>query len=463
MISSEDIDDELSANSRVQTVGARGDDAADSDNLHGIVGSDGVLISVSATGHIDLEELHAHQKSLHTALYADPNILIELEMEYQREFDDIGEHTPFSHAGAHHHHILDLEEMEPTDKDHYDFHHEEEEATKLLLKGIEIAQQQNDAGLVHLYRGQKMFLDGNLADAAVQLENCIEYYRHLHLSDVGNEGGSKNGSSTSGSRNFKNKKVAKREVKYGEEEQDGDKDRLDFCPHIYSILVEVYYNMEHFHRATSVAREWVTKYPKNISPYCSLAWVQMKQLQFTDSINTCTAAIKKLPETEGMMSLYSIRGTCKQLLEQHEEAVQDFKYVKEMAKKNLARFAPEKPVFFKVEKAPRPAFPGFVPKSRPDIAMRKQTMMMRNCMGVRTPLKAEPKPGPSTSTIAVNNLRNYVVNEDKKRWCAKCSGGKRDPVTKLSVTKMRMGLSTDERRGASPSRLLLNANNGLFY
>ena len=87
-----------------------------------------------------------------------------------------------------------------------------------------------------------------------------------------------------------------------------ERDRLDLCPHIYGMLVECYYKIRQYHRANSVAREWTEKYKKNVSPYQSLAWCQAEQLQFTDAVATCTACIKRLPETEGMMTIYSIRG-----------------------------------------------------------------------------------------------------------------------------------------------------------
>lgn len=364
----------------------------------------------------------------------------------------------------------------------------------MLLRGIDIAQRQNDEGLVHLYRGQIMCNANHYSDAIVQLETALEHYRHLNLFAVGDDSVSRSSGASSQS-----SRAAKRAAERGEKhvggssgEEEENKDRLDFCPHIYSILVEAYYNIEQFHRATSVAREWLQKYPKNISPYCSLAWVQMKQLQYMDCINTCTSAIKLLPETEGMMTLYSIRGQCKATLEQYEEAVADFKYVKEMESKNLARFAPEKAVFFKVDKASRPPFARLAPKSRPDITLRRKYGNRLSTPGGAAPLTssgmtgnpwdlqpiAEPKDGTtfnmtetlttraespgtgaartknSKSTIAVDQIRNYEVRSDIRRKCAKCHP-KRDPVTRRSITNMRMGLSTDNRRGASPERVLL--------
>jgi len=507
--------DEDSINSRVSQR------VSNPQEIFGVVAADGVKILASATGHMDLDELHKHQKTLHTAIYTDTQGLNFIDTEYQREFDDLEAHVPFSHYGEHHQHLLDFSAMQiqPVDYDHYGFYHEHEEHHEMddmLLRGIATAQKQNDRGLVSLYRGQIMCNAGAYEDAAVQLEKALEYYRHLNLSSVGDEmsnnssKGSASGGQGQGQRQGQGQgqsRQAQRSAAFRrergvelEEEKDAeeeDKDRLDFCPHIYSILVEAYYNIEQLHRATSVAREWVQKYPKNVSPYCSLAWVQMKQLQYDDCIKTCTNAINKLPETEGMMTLYSIRGKCKELLEQYEEAVEDFKYIKELASKNLARFAPEKAVFFKVDKAPRPVPQGLAPKSRPDITLRRKygqrlstpiaspvgsiamsrqastnpwelqpiaepkgtTFNMTEALSTRA---ANPAPAlaPATAAkknVSVNTIRNYEVRSDMRRMCAKCQP-KRDPVTRRSITNMRMGLSTDERRGASPSRVLLLAD-----
>jgi len=327
---------------------------------------------------------------------------------------------------------------------------------------------------------------GAYSDAAVQLEKALEYYRHLHLSSVGDEASKGSGSISAHYRQAKRSAAAR--SKEGTDKED--KGRLDFCPHIYSILVEAYYNTDH-HRATSVAREWVEKYPKNVSPHCSLAWVQMKQLQYTDCISTCTNAINNLPETEGVMALYSIRGKCRVLLEQYEEAVNDFKYVKEMENKNLARFAPEKAVFFKLDRASRPSPQLLAPKSRPDIALSRKygnrlstaTASPLGSLVLSRQVSASPDawdlqplaerkgaalhlsetlgkraqcPG-AKRREPVNAIRNYEVRSDARRMCARCQP-KRDPITRRSITNMRMGLSTDERRGASPSRVLLLAD-----
>ncbi len=433
--------------------------------VHGIVASDGVLINPSATGHFDLDELHAHQKTLHTALYADAKEFEYLETEYQTEFDDVVAHIPFSHPAEHHHHILDLPPVhEKSNHDPYSFHHSEGDTEEMLLKGIDIAQMQNDEGLVRLYRGQIMCNAGNYIDAVVQLEKSLEFYRHLHLSSCGDENSrqSSHSSHTRGSRQRgKMAAEAKDTIEY-----DTDTDHLDLCPHIYSILVEAYYNLQRFHRAASVAKEWLEKYPKNISPYCSLAWVYLQQQQYSDCINLCTLAIRKLPETEGMMTLYSLRGQCLNILEKYEEAVKDFSHVREMASKNLHRFAPEKPTFFFVDKLSRQPFPRFTPCARPDLAMRikygtplptpNQSVAgsQRSGQAKTASLSPPPKAASSHKPTSVNKIRNYEVRRDVRRSCEKCEP-KRDPKTRLSVTQMRVGRSTDNRRGASPARLLL--------
>ena len=208
----------------------------------GILASDGVFIEANAAGHVDLDQLQKHQKTLHEALYVDPpmlDALDTLEIEYQNEFIDHDIHVPFSHPDLHHHHIVDFTPA-MADSDHYDFHHSHEEgihdhkAGDLLIKGIDVAQRQNDEGLINLYRGQKMCLDAKFKDAIIQLEKSLEFYRHLHLSHVGDEDNHSSTSSVTSkdSRNMTSKELSQHE------EFIAERDRLDFCPHIYGILVE---------------------------------------------------------------------------------------------------------------------------------------------------------------------------------------------------------------------------------
>ena len=114
----------------------------------GVVAADGVKVLANANGHIDLDELKKHQKTLHTALYTDEKEIdaaMMLETEYQREFDDAEVHIPFSHEGLHHSHILDFSEMpnlsQPVDHDHYDFHHQHEVCTEGMLSSVACAAQ----------------------------------------------------------------------------------------------------------------------------------------------------------------------------------------------------------------------------------------------------------------------------------------------------------------------------------
>ena len=530
----------------VTTSSSAGAAAQHGTHREGIRANDGTFITADANGHIDLDKLHDHTKTLHTAMYVDEaelDALDALDAEYAVEEADAADHVPFSHVELHHKHIVDFEGVEgldpaysatqregvDSDPDHYEFHKEHEEglhdhrARDLLLKGIGVAQRQNDQGLVLLYRGQTMMLEQRHSDAIVQLESALEHYRHLNLARCGDEdsvhinnNGSANGSSSvgSGSGTVTATKITSRmtpdekaEIAAEDARAAEERDRLDFCPHIYSMLVECYYNSHHYHRANSVAREWTKKYPKNVSPYQSLAWCQAEQNQTSDAISTCTDCIKKLPETEGMMTIYSIRGKCYLKMERFGEAVSDFKYVKEMSQKNLSRFAPVKIAFMSVDKASRPPNPLFVPKSRPDITQRNNRLRnagMNNCMLSPAPF------GPGTSSndsnsananggsglhsnsaayetqrqtqtmsgtlyselggspfkkgkqVHLESVRNYDVNTAIGRICSKCQPRK-DPVTRRSVTKMKMGLSTDDRRGASPSRILIGKNPGYYY
>ncbi len=494
-----DIDDDLSLDPAITGL----------EQSEGAMGMDGVFVPASHTGHIDLDQLHSHDQVLHTAMYVDLEEIEAIEHEYaDMEYADSKDHIPFSHTNAHHSHIVDITGMtgildididmsgmqgigihdDPL-HDHYDFHHDHgehhnhETASKLLLKGIDIAQKQNHEGLVKLYRGQVMCLNGKYDDAIIQLEKCLEYFRHLHLSDFGDSDsdiGSKGSCSSTGSKNKMNRK--KCDSKYTDTD-DGIDDQvvdehntLDLTPHIYGILIEAYYATNQYHRANSVAREWLEKYPKNISPYQALAWCLIEQNQTQDAINLCTNCIKKLPESEGMMIIYSIRGKCYLKIEKYEEACKDFGYIKEMENKNLARFAPEKVTFFTVNAAGRLIFPKIISLARPDISS-----------GLRNPFKYDidtlkkeretAAAGESKKNfirinksgnvrVNVNEVRNYVPNNNIKRFCAKCSPGvadRRDPNTRKSVTVMKMGRTTDSRRGSSPSRLILNTNPGKIY
>ena len=160
------MDDEMSAHTHTDNTPflATGELEAETELHDGILANDGVFITADANGHIDPEKLQEHNKELHTAMYTDIDELQELEAEYETEFQqeaaDAISHNPHSHVNHHHHHIVDftgIADLDPAavdmDPDHYDFHKDHEEhahdhgqhkARDLLLKGISVAQLQND-------------------------------------------------------------------------------------------------------------------------------------------------------------------------------------------------------------------------------------------------------------------------------------------------------------------------------
>ena len=77
-----DIDDEISVQSSPtkNQVRSPGNEVG---GPGGVEASDGTFIRSNAFGHVDLDEVHAHQKTLHTAAYANENEMYTLEEEYK--------------------------------------------------------------------------------------------------------------------------------------------------------------------------------------------------------------------------------------------------------------------------------------------------------------------------------------------------------------------------------------------
>ena len=97
-----------------------------------------------------------------------------------------------------------------------------------------------------------------------------------------------------------------------------------------------------------------------------------------------------------------------------------------------------------------------------DKVYQKNDIVTKNTNKLDTP--SLDTPSLDTPSLDTRNLKNS--NNNIKRFCAKCSPGvadRRDPNTRKSVTVMKMGRTTDSRRGSSPSRLILNTNPGKIY
>ena len=354
----------------------------------------------------DFKDSHEHKRGF-TVLGAESVSTIKgLNDEYDEFEDDKKDHKPFT-VHDHHHHIDEFDRIT------------EDEASVILLQGIEEAERDNDEGkfrriieggwswssalfstykyhpynhltnqdhsiysiyyllaLTRLYRGQKLLQKGEPKNAIIQLERGLEHYRHLRVLDDDSIS-----SSTINSTNSKNAETKKQFASKEDEEDElviihgegAHEDRLDLSSHIYSMLVEAYVQLNNWTRAQSVAREWLEKYPKSISSYCSLAHCLREQGQFQDCIVTCDKCIRLLPETLGMLTIHNIRGTCNLKLEHYEEAAGDFKTVKEMSQKNLGRFEAIKPQFFSIDKVRHKEKTFRAPKGRPDIMLLHKT------------------------------------------------------------------------------------------
>ena len=217
-------------------------------------------------------------------------------------------------------------------------------------------------------------------------------------------------------------------------------------------------------RAMNVAREWIARYPTNPSPRAALAFIQREQQQWTDSIQTCSAAIEKLPETEATMTLLDIRANNYYTLGDYEQAAKDFEKVKSLSAKGLARFAVDKPQFLTINECnPRYKPAPEVPRGRPDI-LKRQKEESRRVMelyslflaenpqmqpqtaeeleaskGVLSRAQTPARVGPNSSgmfmslmhTVRANMQeearktrkvleRNYEVREEIGRFCAMC-------------------------------------------
>ena len=355
----------------------------------------------------------------------------------EHEYNDFEEHSDHWQQQ----HVYDLHHIDEI----LTAHITEEHAGKVLLHGIDIAEKWGDMGLLALYKGQYMLRDKLYEQAAKKFEEALEYYRDRLPSKC---------------------------------EETGE---MDLTPHLFSLLIECYHEQSMLPRAQSVAREWIARYPTNPSPRAALAFIQREQSQWTDSIQTCTAAINKLPETEQTMTLIDIRGNNYYTLGDYEQAAGDFGRVKALSQKSLARFAVEKPNFFTINECnPRLAALREVPKGRPDI-LKRQKEEGRRVMelyslylsqhpsiqpqtaeelaatkGVlsraQTPSRMKPTSAGFFKTLLTtarkeiqkearleNKLktRNYEVHEEIGRFCSMCH---------------RDASSTEEKRGSSPSQ-----------
>lgn len=132
---------------------------------------------------------------------------------------------------------------------------------------------------------------------------------------------------------------------------------LDISIYIYTLLMDTYHKREMHHRCLSVAREWVSRYPRSVTGHAALCAVLFEQEQYDDCLAACTEAIK-LPESEMHMHYYCIRGKCHKQKQQFEMSCKDFEKVKALAgQKDLVRFSEVKEPFLTTDKANRTAFP----------------------------------------------------------------------------------------------------------
>ena len=103
--------------------------------------------------------------------------------------------------------------------------------------------------------------------------------------------------------------------------------------------------------------------------------------------------------------------------------------------------------------------------SRPDSSKHNGVAQSKSSTNDNTFITTSIDTAPSywkKEKINVNNIRNYETSGlTRGRHCSKCSPN-RDPVTRKSITQLRMGLSVDERRGVSPSRILTSGSLGKF-
>ena len=362
-----DSDDEMSVGSK--SVGSHSQSLVDSKKdrfMHGISSEHEHIVRAQASVEDHFNEIaHTFQHD-----DAEGKGLDALEDEYNMEFDDSSDHVPFSDF-SHHHHLDDMIDMHITDV----------EADAVLIQGINIAERWGDEGLYRLFRGQKSLRDGNYEFAVEQLELALAPFRERDLSTTEEMG------------------------------------VLDLQPHISSLLIDAYtsYDPPFYTRAISVAKEWIKKYPKNVSPYSSIVYNLYDMGQYSDCINMCTEAIENLPETEMLMTVFQIRGHAKYACGKYEEAVEDYKYVKVMASKNLARFAPPKPVFFMIDRKHQDHRPLVIPKARPDKAMTFKASVKRRMEAFSVLLAYQMqrntlKTGNQTSDNNNNNNNNDNIN-----------------------------------------------------
>jgi|MDTB01.3.fsa_nt_gb tetratricopeptide (TPR) repeat protein len=356
-----------------------------------------------------------------------------LTNEY-KNFEEHSDHWKHQHVYDHHH----IDEILTA-------HITEEHAGRVLLHGIDIAEKWGNMGLLALYKGQYMLRDKLYDQAASKFEEALEYYRDRLPSRC---------------------------------EQSGE---MDLTPHLHSLLIECYHEQNMLPRAMSVAREWIGRYPMNPSPHAALAFIQREQQQWTDSIQTCSAAIDKLPETEQTMTLIDIRGNNYYTLGNYEQAASDFSRVKALSQKSLARFAVDKPKFLAInDYNPRLVAPIQVPRGRPDILKRQkeegrrimelyslylsenpavQPQTSEELMATKGILSRAQTPSrmESTSTGFFKSLlhtarvqmreearrknkvetQNYEIHDDVGRFCAMCHGN---------------ASSMDKKRGSGPSK-----------
>lgn len=224
------------------------------------------------------------------------------------------------------------------------------DATLLLIDGIGEAEALGLDHLASLLRGQKYLLDNDYDRASHYLEDSLNFYL----------------------------------------ENDTD---LDLSPYIYTLLIDSYYEGGTLHRAVSVAKEWIIRYPACVTAHGSLARVLFDQLQYDDCILACTVAVNTLKESQGMMSIYTLRGHCYRKKNMFQHSVDDYTRVKALSKKqDLARFSVVEPPFL-ISAIPVPT-PYPTSSSEKFENVRKLVALVKASKGCESPdcpLEASPR------------------------------------------------------------------------
>jgi len=87
------------------------------------------------------------------------------------------------------------------------------------------------------------------------------------------------------------------------------------------LLVQIYSELEDWHKCADVGRKFIKMHPGIVSGYCTHAWALRKLHKYSDAIEVCNDAIQMFPKN---VKLYSIRGQCYYDNGQFKEATSDF-------------------------------------------------------------------------------------------------------------------------------------------